>query len=159
MNAQKTVARKRVSRDSALQAEYRRNHVKIRDAARRVVKEYWGEDIGHLSDAILAIVRELIACRVTEVSDSDIDAALACVEAARHLVRRFKRHFVYEAYWREQDAREQRRAAESGAAMLSAMQSARSFFERDHSTTKTPKLSLVRDCGRDLAPRDPNISP
>lgn len=161
MTAKKASIRKKenqvaASRNAAQHAEYGRNYVKIRDAVRRVIKECWGEDDGRFSVPILAIVRERIAHRVTQVSDSDIDAALACVESTRPLVRRFKRHCAYKDYWRERNEREQQSSNGHSDWYKNVMRELCGIvgFPRDR-----PTLRLVPGCGRDLAPDKPRSVP
>jgi hypothetical protein len=146
--------------DLAQRREYSRNYAKIRKAIGKVLDECWDEAGGNqFSDSINRIVNELVGCRITEIGDGDIEAALACVNATRHLIRRFDRHCKYVACWHErnQREREKQQASNGHSAWFNNLVSdIRQIVDRQPGT---PALSLVPDCGRDLAPRDSNPSP
>lgn len=138
--------------------EYARNYNRIREAVDEVLKKYWGQDGRSFSNAVMAIVRELTGCRITEIGDSDIDDALACVQSTHHLIKNFRWHLECENTRRKWEEREQKereqRAAASSAAMDRIIASTRSALGLDERATKAPVLSLVPDCGRYLPPRD-----
>lgn len=82
MNAKKShrirvLDRSKSAEGIAQRREYKRNCRKISNAIDEMVEKYWGDDHRHFSGAIMALVRDLIGCRISEISDSDMDAALA----------------------------------------------------------------------------------
>lgn len=160
MNSKKIAIRRKKSNSSSAQsAEYARNYHKIGNAVEKVIKERFGDDGNQFSGSIFALVRELIGCRITEIGDCDIDAALACVEATRHLLGRFKMHCQYKDYWRERDEseRQQQRASNGHSAWYNNfMHELRESIVR---TRGTPALSLVPDCGRNLGPSERPSAP
>ena len=149
--------RSKLSEGVAQRREYARNYAKIRKAIGKVLDECWDEANGNkFSDSINTTVRELVGCRITEIGDGDIEAALACVNATRHLIRRFDRHCKYLAYWRERDQRalEQQQASNGHSAWYNNF--VREIREIADRPRGAPSLSLVPDCGRALAPREPH---
>lgn len=151
--------RSKLSEDVAQRREYARNYAKIRKAVAKMLDECWGQNGGNqFSDPINYIVRELVGCRVAEIGDGDIEAALACVNATRHLIRRFDRHCTCEAYKRERNQREYEQQASNGhSAWFNNL--AHEIREIADRRGGAPTLSLVRDCGRDLAPSEPPSAP
>jgi len=151
--------RSKLSGGIAQRREYARNYYRIRKAVAKMLDECWDQAAGSdFSGAILACVREQVGCRVTEIGDGDIEAALACVNATRHLIRRFSRRLAYEAYWHERNQREREQQPSNGhsAWFNNLVHDISEIAKRQRGA---PALSLVPDCGRDLAPRDSSPSP
>jgi hypothetical protein len=141
----------------AQRREYARNYVKIGNAIDDVVKKHWGEDGNHFRTSIMAIVRELVGCRISEIGDTEIDAALTCVESTHHLIKTFRWHLECEYARRKWKERQQKERDGEEAACIAAMNrvlSAGPLMGAGEGPSKAPALSLVHDCGRDLAPRD-----
>lgn len=151
--------RSRLSEGVAQRREYARNYARIRKAVGKVLDECWDQADGNkFSDPINTAVRELVGCRITEIGDGDIEAALACVNAMRHLIRRFDRHCKREAYLRERDQREREQHASNGhSAWYNNL--VREIREIADHPRGAPSLSLVADCGRDLVPSEHSSSP
>ncbi len=152
--------RTKSAEDVAQRREYARNYAKIRKAIGKVLDECWdGANGNRFSDSINRIVNELVGCRITEIGDGEIEAALACVNATRHLIRRFDRHCKYVAYRHEQNQREREKQQTSNghsAWFNNLMSDIRQIVDRQRGT---PTLSLVPDCGRNLLPHDSDPSP
>lgn len=152
--------RAKSAEDVAQRREYARNYAKFRKAVGKVLDECWGQADGNqFSDSINRNVSELVGCRITEIGDGDIEAALACVNAMRHLIRRFDTHCKYVAYWNErnQREREEQQASNGHSAWYNSV--VRDIREIAGRPRGAPALSLVRDCGRDLATSEPPSAP
>lgn len=146
------VDRSKTAEGVAQRREYARNYVKISYAIDDVVKKHWGEDGNHFRTPIMAIVRELVGCRISEIGDTEIDAALACVESTHHLIKTFRWHLKCEDARRKWEEREREEAVYIAA--MNRVLSAGPLMGADEGPSKAPALSLVHDCGRDLASRD-----
>jgi hypothetical protein len=151
--------RSRLSEGIAQRREYARNYARIRKAIRKVLDECWDRADGdQFSAPINTTVRELVGCRITEIGDGDIEVALACVNAMRHLITGFDRHCKREACLRERDQREREQHASNGnSAWYNNL--VREIKEIVDHPRDAPSLSLVPDCGRDLAPSEHSSSP
>jgi hypothetical protein len=141
----------------AQRREYARNYARVRAAIDEVLEKHWGHDECPFSSSIMATVRDLIGCRITEISDSSIDDALACVTATHHLIHGFRWHLKCKDSQRKWEEREREDTACIGA-MNRVLSSARSAMGANEGPSKAPALSLVHDCGRDLAQRDSSPS-
>lgn len=148
------------AKDVAQRREFKRNYIKISNAIDEVVGKYWGEGHRRFSKSIMALVRELTGRRITEISDDDIGTALACVHSAHHLIREFRWHMECENSRHEWQGREQKEREQRGTTSSTMMDRIVSSIRRsmgvDEMPRERPALSLVPDCGRDLALREPH---
>lgn len=150
----RVAGRSQSAKDVAQRREYARNYAKFRKAVGKVLDECWDQADGNkFSDSINRTVSELVGCRITEIGDGDIEAALACVNAMRHLIRKFDGHCKYVAYWHNRNQREREQQATNGhsAWYNNFVADMQQIVDRQRGV---PSRSLVPDCGRDLAPRD-----
>jgi hypothetical protein len=156
----RVAGRSQLAEGVAQRREYARNYAKFRKAVGKVLDECWDQADGYkFSDSINRTVSELVGCRITEIGDGDIEAALACVNAMRHLIRNFDAHCKYVAYWHEQNQRErEKQQASNGhsAWFNNLVSDIRQIVDRQRGT---PTLSLVPDCGRNLLPHDSDTPP
>lgn len=137
--------RTKSAEDVAQHREYARNYTRIRKAVGKLLDEYWDQANGNqFSDSINRIVNELVGCRITEIGDGNIETALACVNATRHLIRRFNRHCVSEAYRR---GREQQEREHAPSAYDAGFIAARAWVALERASRRTPHLAVVPNCG------------